>query len=88
MSVVIPASQPSVATVSYQVVPMAPANRDGDEGVVAHADVEEAGGLAGQCDLGQFLRTGRGLPGLHVDGRLRLDRQLHPEHRPVRRAGR
>ncbi len=29
MSVVIPASQPSVATVSYQVVPMAPANRDG-----------------------------------------------------------
>ena len=53
----------------------------GDEGVVAHPDVEEAGRLAGQCHPGQFVRAGRRLPGLDVDGRLGLDGQLHPEHR-------
>ena len=51
----------------------------GDEGVVAHPDVEEAGRLAGQRHLGQLVGPGLQLPGLHVDGRLRLDRELHPE---------
>ena len=62
--------------VSYQVVLMAAGQALGDEGVVAHADVEEARPLAGQGHRASSAGPGVDLPGLHVDGRLGLDGEL------------
>ena len=54
--------------------------RLGDRDVVAHRDVEGAGVVAGAGDAGELVGAGARLPLLHVDGRLRLDRQLDPPH--------
>lgn len=50
--------------------------------VVAGGDVREPGPVGGARDLRQVLRSGVRLPGLGVEGALRLDRQLHPVGEP------
>ncbi|KJY45469.1 hypothetical protein VR46_14610 [Streptomyces sp. NRRL S-444] len=57
--------------------------RDGD--VVTGGDVPEAGPVGGPRHLGEVDGGGRGLPGLGVDGALRLDRELHPVDQPALR---
>ncbi len=81
--VVSAASQPSVAVVSYQMVPMASARPARDGGVVAHAEVEEPGVVGGAGDASQLVRAGLLLPVGHVQRRLRLNRQLHAVDDPA-----
>ena len=77
--VVMPASQPRVATVSYQAVAhrLGPVGGDGD--VVADGDVVEAGVVGGAGDGGELVAAGGRLPRLDVVGRLRLHRELDPD---------
>ena len=56
--VVMPASQPRVATVSYQTVLIAAALLGGDGDVVADGDVVEAGVVAGPGDGGELVTPG------------------------------
>jgi hypothetical protein len=71
------AIHPSVATVSYQVVPMWASERLGDREVVADRHVEEAGLVGLLHDRPELVGAGVGSPTLDERLRLRLDLQLH-----------
>ena len=66
---VMPASQPSVATVSYQTVLMRLGPVGGDGDVVAHGDVDEAGLVGRPGDRRELVAPGGRLPRLGVVGR-------------------